>query len=422
MDIHIIDQSAQYNDDVSKMVAGLWHQVTFTQLQNLDDIYTLTMYQGTSVPTNKNVTNYYKWKYTPLTTDPWKITSTYGNETIDPTKCNISTDGITFCIGIPDYLPKGIFYHEIWTMELSNTDGILYTGSFDLEKPTRGFAKSHGDYISFSIDPFTIMQADASDYITLKNTGNVPLNVSINYKALDDFLFYTESHNQIPADQKQDYRLSIDSLSWKPQRIQQEGTATAIVSSYYLLDEDISGTAISLQTALVIDVPAINIFVGHNSYELTTLDEQTGFSFQHQKRISMTEGEIKTVNAYVSGDGTATISIQTNDNISVLDFMRNDQTATPPFTIISTNEEEQTISIQIKALSENRDGLITYTVQTDSGTNTFTTYIDVGPPATKNERSLLGGTSTITIIVLLALILVAGYMLYNHLSHNRRKR
>lgn len=382
---------------------------------------TLTVYKGTTVPTTQNTTNYYQWEYTPLVIDGWQKTTTYGNLTIKPEFCTADGNSATFCVGIPDYLPNEIFYHEEWTIELTNGDSTLFNDIFYLEKPTRGFAKSHGDKLSFSIDPFTEMKAPASDYIILKNTGNVPLNITIDFKALDELLTYTESNDLIPPYSQQNYKLELSAPSWKPQRIQQPGSAEAEVSEYYLLGEEVSGTAISLQTALIIDVPTITIFVGHSSYELVTLDDSTGFSFQYQKSISMNEGETRMLSSYISGDGTATLSIQANNNISVLQTSLNDEVAHSPLTIISTNNNEQRISVQIKALSENRDGQITYTLKTDSGTKTFTTNIDVGPPAKTNQPASIGSTSSVTIIVLLVLITVGGYMLYNHLVLGRRK-
>lgn len=421
VDIRILDQPPQFNNNKPKIVAGLWHRIHFSGLKDTNTVLTLTVYQGSSIPSQKNSSNYYQWKFTPLTVEPWQINTTYGEHTINTSYCDIESDTITFCIGIPDYFPDIIFHNEEWTLELAGLEEILFKDTFYLEKPTRGFAKSRGDFISFSVDPFTVMRTTASDYITLKNTGNVPLNISIDYKALDDLLTYIESSDQIPAYSSQNYKLSLDSLSWKPQRIQQTGIVVATVFNQYLLDESVSGTAISLQTALIIDVPNINIFVGHNSYELTTLDDSTGFSFQHQKRVSMYEEEIRTLNSYFSGNGTATVSIQTNNNLSLIQINRNNQQIQSPFTIISTDEEEQIIGVQIKALSENRNGLITYTIETEKGTNTFTTYIVVGPPETNEGPAIIGATSPVTIVVLLALILAASYILYNHLFHNRSK-
>lgn len=421
VEITIIDQPEQFENEKPKVIAGLWHLVSFNGIEDSNDIL-LTMYKGSILPLQKNITNYYQWKYTPLVVNSWQQTTTYGNKTINPDKCTVDSDLISFCIGIPDSLPSKIFYNEEWTFELSMSNEILYQDIFYLEKPTKGFAKSHGDRLSFSVDPFTEMNAEASDFLILKNTGNIPLNITIDFNALDNLLNYTESNNQISAFNQQNYRLELNTLSWKPQRIQQSGTASAYVSDYFLLDEEISGTAISLKTALIIDVPTINIFVGHNSYQLTTLDSSTGFSFQYQKSLSMAEGEIRTINSYLSGEGTAKITIQTNNNISVLQVNRNDLPANSPITVISTDENEQVISIKLKALSENRDGKITYIVETDGDMKSFTTKIDVGPPATTNQPSAIEGTSLVTIIVLLALIIVASYMLYNHLVHGRSER
>lgn len=422
MDISIIGQPAQFDKQKPILVAGLWHTVSFDGLTEDTGTVILTMYQGSSVPTTRDNTNYYQWQYKKTDTDQWQTLNTYAEGTIKTEECKQTDNSITFCIGIPDYLPDIISYSEDWTVELTISGNTIYEESFSLEKPTRGFAKSRGDYLSFSVDPFSQMQASASDYITLKNTGNVPLDISINYKQLDNLLTYSDSSFQIPAHSKQNYKLVLHSLSWRPQQIQQKGTATASVSSTYLLDQEVSGTAVELQTALVLDVPTINIFVGHNNFELTTLDPVTGFSFQHQRRISMHEGETRTVNAYLSGDGSATVSIETNTNITLLQITKNGEQTEFPITVESSNAEEQTISLKIKALSENKDGIIVYTVKTDEGTKTFTTQIDIGPPALTEEPSQIGVTSPVTLIVLLALILAAGYMLYNHLVYGRGER
>jgi len=422
-DITIIDQPAQFENGTPKIIAGLWHTITFEGLNEVDNELILTAYNGETLPTDFNETNYYQWKYTPMIVNPWQNTGeSYANNTINPKRCAVNSEMIKFCVGIPDYLPNEIFYKQIWTIELSTTDKLLYQNNFYLEKPTRGFAKSHGDRLSFYVDPFTEMNAQASDYLILKNTGNVPLNITIDFEMMDSLLTYKEQSNQIPAYNQQNYKLELNSQSWKPQRIQQKGSASAVVADYYLLDKEVSGTAVSLQTALVIDVPTINIFVGHKNYELTTLDSSTGFSFQYQRSLSMAEGEIETINSYLSGEGTAKVSIQTNNNISVLNLHRNNKPANSPFTIISTNTVEQIISIKLKALSENRDGLITYTIETDDSVKTFTTRIDVGPPLTTEQPTGIGATSPVTIVVLLALILAAGYMLYNHLVHGRSER
>lgn len=422
LNIHIIGQPEQFENDKPKVVAGLWHEMTFEGISSHKNELILTVYQGDVEPEEKTVKNFYEWTYVSSVTESWEKTTTYGNKTINPSRCLLTSDEVRFCIGIPDYLNDGIFHREEWTIELSSLDTTLFKDSFYLEKPTRGFAKSHGDYISFSVDPFTIMNIDAKSYFTLKNTGNVPLNITIDYNALDDHLIYTESSKQISAFEKQNYKVAINSLSWRPQRIQQYGTATATVSNYYLLDQDVSGTAISLQTALVIDSPKINIFVGHNSYELTTLDESTGLSFQHQRMVSMQEGETKTINSYLSGEGTATISIEVEGNLSLIQIKKNDEPIQSSFTVISTNAEEQTIGVQLKALSENQDGIISYIVETEKGTKTFATQIDVGPPKETEKPASIGATSPVTIVVLLALILAAGYMLYNHLVHGRSQR
>jgi DNA integrity scanning protein DisA with diadenylate cyclase activity len=136
----------------------------------------------------------------------------------------------------------------------------------------------------------------------------------------------------------------------------------------------------------------------------------------------MNEGETRTIDAYLSGEGTATVSVRTNENLSVIDLKSNGQHTQNPFTISSSNANEQTISLTVKALSENRDGTITYIIETDEETRTFSSQVIVGPPAATDQPAPIGATSPVTIIVLLALIIAAGYMLYNHLIHGRSQR
>ena len=423
IDIHIINQPTQYRDNTLVMIAGLWHTVTISEV-NVDDSIVLTIYQGTTPPEEKNEMNYYQWEYASMTAIPWYVTTGYGDYTIDPLLCQKSSDTITFCIGIPDFLPNEIFYYEEWTIEISDSTTPLYNEMIYLENPTRGFAKSHGDHISFTVDPFAEMDSKASDYLILKNTGNVPLEITLDYNALDTFLTYTESSNEISANDKQIYRLLLRSDSWKPQQIQQPGSARALVSEQYLLDDGAGGTAISLQTAFVIDIPTINVFVGHNSCELTMLDPETGFSFQYQRRLTMKEGETKDIFAYVSGEGTATLSIEGNENISILELTRNGQPIQSPFTILSNDQEEQVIGLKIKALSENNNGQISYKIETEAGTKTFTTYITVNSPTVSNRPSQPVGivSSPLTLVVLIALIAAAAFMLYNHLVYGRGER
>lgn len=417
--ISIIDQPAQFEKGVPKIIAGLWHTVTFEHIDTINQELLLTLYKGTTYPYQNNETNFYQWNYDPTTTNPWQKTTSYGNETINQELCGTHSNKVTFCIGVPDTLPNQIFYNELWTLTISTPEKELYKNEIYLEKPTRGFAKSHGDRLSFSVDPFTEMITEASDYLILKNTGNVPLNITLDFKLLNRLITYTESSKQISAFEKQNFKLELNAPSWKPQRIQQAGTASAVVSAHYLLDEEASGTAISLQTALVIDVPTLNVFVGHNNFQLTTLNSSTGFSFQYQKSLSMNEGEIKTINSYLSGKGTATVTIEANDNVTILEINRNELPVTSPITVISTDNEEQFISIKLKALSENRNGKLTYTIEHEKNVETFTTIISVGPPDSDDQPTAIGATSPVILIVLFSLIVAAGYMLYTYLIHGR---
>src|SRR6056297_2841414 len=140
VDISIIGQYPQFDNQRPIIVAGVWHTISFNEVTDFTNEATLTMYQGSSIPTDKDNTNYYQWEYNPANDNPWQPINSYAEGTIKNSHCQKFSDGITFCMGIPDHLPDVISYSEQWMLELTISKNTVFKESFSLEKPTKGFA------------------------------------------------------------------------------------------------------------------------------------------------------------------------------------------------------------------------------------------------------------------------------------------
>ncbi len=417
--INIIDQESIIDTGKYVLVADIWNDIFISfNAQNHHSI-SLIIFKGENEPTSQNITNYFSWTYNEINPTQWQSDTIYGLDFLQSESCLINDNFIQFRVGIKDTLPDEIFHQQTWTLKIKAEDTVIHSEEIIVEKPTRGFAKSHGDHITFQVNPFTPMQSKASDYIILKNTGNVPLEISLSYNALDEYLDYIDYATIISPHSSQTYSNVLSAPSWQPQRIEQTGLATAKPPSSIIIEGEAVGSSISLKTALVIDPPPIHIFVGHSTHILETLNENAGFSFQYLKSITMKEGGEKTINAYVSGEGNATISISVNKNLNLKSIRLNDNEINSPFIITSSADKEQVISFDIQSISENNGGVVYYSIETEGKTQTFSTNVQVIMPIIEYDDTTIQGTSIITVFVLIALILVGSYMLYNHLTCRR---
>jgi len=420
LSINIIDQEPHIDQGRYVIVADIWNDIIVSYDTQKYDSISLTIFKGKIEPIQQNFTNFFSWTYNKINILHWQSDTVYGAEYLQSESCLITDTFVKFRVGIKDTLPDEIFYQQFWTLQVKVNNVIIHSEEIIVEKPTRGFAKSHGDHISFQVDPFTSLQAKASDYIILKNTGNVPLEISLTYDALDNYLEYIEQAKTISPYCSQTYSTVLNAPSWQPQRIEKTGLATAKAPSSIIIEDETSGSSISLKTALVIDPPPIHIFVGHSTHVLETLNEKTGFSFQYSKSITIKEGETKTLNAYVSGEGTATIAISVNKNLNLKSIRLNGNELNTPLKVTSLDDKEQVISFDIQSISENNDGVVYYSIETEGETQTFSTNVQVIMPIIEYDDIVMQGTSIITVFVIIVLILVGAYMLYNHLVYGRR--
>ena len=418
VNIHMLGEGARTRFGNPVVVAGIWHFINITLDDQVSTELNLIFYQGDSIPAIglRDETNYYEWKYN-ANTPMWTDENEYGGYTyINDTNCQVSDSIYSFCVGVKDTFPAIANYHENWTLEIYKDGEQLHSENVVLEKPIVGIAKSHADTIRFQVDPFTEMPDDGDDHFTIENTGNVPLDVTIDYGAYNDLFEVTNSGKKLSPYATFKHNVTLHSESWKPGKL--------IISGINRVTGSISGSLIITTAAITFDVTQIinaadlEVSIGHSDYEIEILSG-TNIVFQYEKTLEMDEGQVRDITVYVSGDGLVTLDIfGDGENVEILKVSSEDQTGTP-LTITSTNTSEYAVTVKIEALRENKVGVVYYNLEVDGEIHSYNTQITIGPPSSKQETSG-GGIPTTTIIVALVIVLVIGYMIYSQIRYRRR--
>ena len=415
--IHIIGEKTQTRFGDPVIVAGIWHHINVT-VENQDfKKLSLKFYNGDHIPTEeeRNATNYYEWKYDENIQALWKDEMEYeGRSYLNSENCRKNNDVYSFCIGIKDTFPEILYYHENWTLEVYKDENKLFFKSVVVEKPTVGLAKSHADLIKFNVAPFTETVVFHNDSFKIENTGNIPLNISINYEADDDIIEVMGSNIILSPYSGSFHNVTLRSKSWKPGIIEIEGTISGKIPSSHI----ITTANFTLTSAPVISSADLKIFVGHSNYEIYEMPE--AIVFQYEKNLEMNEGEIRDITVYISGSGVATLNIWSDEkNITILKISSKNQEGTPQ-TVISTDTSEYVITVKIEAIRENKIGFLYYALETGGENQTFITQINIGSPSSQTGEQASNTTYTMTIIIIICFILVAGYMISTHIKHKRR--
>ena len=416
MEIHIIGEKTQTRFGETVIVAGIWHHINLTlENQNFQKL-SLKFFNGNSIPTEgkRDATNYYEWKYDENIEALWKDEMEYeGRSYLNIENCRKNKDIYSFCIGIKDTFPEITYYHENWTLEVYKEEDKLFSKSVVVEKPTVGLAKSHADLIKFNVVPFTNAVVVGDDSFKIENTGNIPLNISINYEADDDIIEVAGSNMILSPYSISSHNVTLHSKSWKPGIIEIEGSISGKIPGPYI----ITTANFTLTSAPGMGSANLKIFVGQSNYEIYEMSED--IVFQYEKNLEMSEGEIIDIAVYISGKGVATLDIRSDEkNITILKISSENQEGTPQ-TVISSNSSEYLITVKIEAIRENKIGYLYYELETGEENQTFITQINVGPPSS-GEKASPNTVPIMTIIVIVCIFLVIGYMVSTYMKHRRR--
>lgn len=416
--IHIPGELTHTRFDHQVVVAGVWHYFNVTtETQNFQEL-SLKFFSGKSIPNeeDKDETNYYEWHYNKNNEVPWIDIKKYGNREYINTTRSIKNGNIySFFIGIKDTLPpQPKFYNENWTLETYVDGDKTLTENIVVEKPTVGLAKSHGDIILFKIDPFTKMDAYGNDYFRIENTGNLPININVDYKSYNDIVEYSIDNSIVSRNNNMKFDpVIIHSESLPPGKKDIDGTINGKIQS----DIIIPVASVTFGTSLTIDAPILRIVAAHANYELEEFIEKN-MTFQYQKTLKMSENEIMSIKTYISGNGIVDFNLK-SENISILSVLSNNKEVNIPIIISSTDKSEHGLTIRIKALKETNNARLQYILDIDGEIYEYETSITISPPQSQEEEGIKLDFLIIIVIVLI-ICLVIGYMVNTHLKYSRK--
>lgn len=418
VNIHMLGEDARTRFDNPVIVAGIWHYINITLNDQVSTDLTLKFYKGDSIPAKglRDETNYYEWKYN-ANNQVWTDENEYGgNSYINDMNCQKTSNTYSFCVGVADTLSSITGQYENWTLDIYKDGGMLYSEKVLLEKPIIGPAKYHADVIKFYVEPFTELDVEGDDYIIVENVGNVPLEINIDYKTFNDLFEVTNSSKKLSPHGTFNLYFTLHSESWKPGILKISGTNAVIASiPNYLI---VITAPITFNVSQIINAANLEVYVGHSNYIIQELPG-TNIVFQYEKELEMNEGQIRDINVYISGEGNVTLDIRGDEeNLQILKVTSEDKEGSP-LTITSTNTSENTVTIRVEALKENKVGIITYNLMVDGEIQTFSTKISIGPPLSQQETSGVNLPST-AIVVALCIIFVIVYISYTQIRHKRR--
>lgn len=415
LSIRTIDGEEQYRFNHPVLVAGVWHDVNITMNQVVDEV-SIRLYRGINLPSGtRNETNYYEWSCQNNAAVNWEDLSGYGIRYIKQDHCLYKDTVYVFCIGIKDMLPNVIDYFENWTLEVSCEGSLIHTERVVVEKPKTGISLAKPSSILFRVEPFTITDAQGDNFFKIGNKGNIPLRVSFDEEKYPEVSVIDIDKIFFPNETKTHY-VVVHSKSWPPGFKRTDIQITGLYDQSYFID---TNATVTLQTSFIIDMPQLVVYVGHSDYEIVEI-QGTGIVFQYIEKLTMSEGEIRDITAYVSGDGTVALEIWADEqNLSALKVYDGTTEARSPLSFISTNTSERTIVVTVKALSERTMGILTYRITSNGVTKTYTTQITIGPPATPDQQEV-SPTSIMQIVIVIIVLLVVIYMIVSYVRNRKR--
>ena len=251
----------------------------------------------------------------------WQDIQKYGDrEYINSTHSIKFENNYSFCVGIEDTFPaQPKFYHENWTLDVYLDTIKIYSETVVVEKPTAGFAKSHGDIIIFYVDPFTEMDASGHDYFRIDNTGNIPLRIDVDFGSYNNIFEYNVNTILSQNNSMQFDPVIIHSESWPPGKKDIEGIIKGEIPSSLIIPV----ATLTFGTSFGIDSPILRVVTAHANYQLEEFKEANEtITFQYQKDLKMSENEIKDITVYFSGDGVINFDLE-SENITILKVLSN---------------------------------------------------------------------------------------------------
>ena len=407
--INIPGELPQYNETgVQKWISGIWHYVNITLNSNIQKL-TLVLYKGSNIPVTHDITNYYEWEYD---NGNW-VDIEYG-EYIVKNKCSHENSFYSFYIGINKDAIVNNMSSETWNLNILDENGqIIETVNIVVEKYRLGIA-SRSPEIEFYVNPFTTINLTSSHPFGIENIGNVPLNISVTYGSFSDKFSTTNFTRYLHVNQTTWHYLIFHVKNLPPGKKKITGYVDGSIPSEYIIPV---GATAELFASVRISEPYVTLLVGHSGYELYESPTKE-ITFQYMETLNMKYNEIRNITVYLYGNATVSMKIWT-ENITLLNIFSGNKTiGDQPFSINVTDTSEYQVIIQVKASIENITAYLHYKITVENETKTFVTRINVSPKPPEVEKPY--DKTLITAIVIISIMIVVGYSIYNYIRYRRK--
>ena len=397
------DPMTKYGKQV--WIRGIWHSCNFS-IDIASSKITLVFYYGDNLLlfTEKNETNFYQWEFN---NGIWSDNE-YDSDYIEEDYC-INIDGLySFYIGIDQAAFLGN-----WTLTIFVADQEIDSYQIYIEQAVTSLGLRTIP-VSFRVEPFLINNYFPDENITMENLGNVPLSITANYGSYDD-VFSTLDDDVIikPGESKKLHLLIQSKSSWHPNTITVTSTEVSINGKVkgIIPPKNIVNL---IESTISIGLPII-ITVVHSGYELRNPSGE--ISFQYIENFDIFYNEVRTINAFLSGNGIVTVDIH-GDNIDILKIFSEDEEVESPFTLVSTNYSEALISVQIRGIMPNSTGVLYYQIDIDGEVEEFTTLINIGSFRPDSGVSIFT-MQMIGLVIGVIIIVLILYIVFSQMKYKR---
>ncbi len=385
-------------------ICGIWHYTNVT-LNSETDRISIVFYNGDTPLDldNRNETNYYEWKYDHGSWRDVQHNATY----IEEDNCHHDIDLYSFYIGIDQYAKLGN-----WTLKLLVDDEQLLSEQIYVNNVVISCGLKTIP-VAIRAEPFTEDDYISEEKFTVENDGNIPLRLSVDYGSYEN-IFSTLDFNEIlKPDQTAKYSILLHSRStWEPGILTIESGKVNANVLYMIPPKRIVNL---IESNYSYGLP-INLYIRHIDYELEPLIRD--ITFQYVKDLNIYYNEKKDVFAYISGNGDVIVNISSK-NLKILKISSGGVEVETPFIIKSTNTSEYPFVVRVRGLRANTTGYLYYRVEIEGQIHEYATQVNIGPsrPA---EKTVFDITLMTSILLIICIIIVIGYMIYSQIKYRKK--
>lgn len=314
-----------YSDDA--IVAGVIHNVTLNLTTPSEDIDILMYASEADLLNNPNITNTYRWTYS---AGMWSD-ALYG-QFIE------STSGIyglqySFHIGLNANATVG---NWVMSVKVDGTEEINRTVS--VSEPVKGLATIGPINFYVDLEPYRTgfwSSWDSEDpsnstAIRFRNSGNVPLEIDVEYNIYDSYFTTTNSTGVLHVGEERWAYLSFQADPWSPGNFKVNGrirgTPVNVMSS---------PATVSLEQAVGTDIN-VDLSIARPGYEIFQIP---GFVVQYKARVTANYTDEVRLDMYFTGYNPSTVTPEAVD-LTLQEMRIGGTVVTGPVSVTVNNQTE----------------------------------------------------------------------------------